>query len=104
MRRWSGLVLLAMVALPGGSQADPSDPPVPVPAPKSLSPTAGPVGEATAVTVIGTILDRVTSVTFGGEAAQILSQGATFMNVNTPKRATPGTVDVVFTNATGSTT
>ncbi len=73
------------------------------PAISSLSPTSGPAGGGQSVTINGTNLSLVTSVTFGGVAATIGTNSGIAVSVTTPVHAA-GAVDVVVTNAGGTVT
>ena len=69
----------------------------------SISPNNGPAGGGTTVTIIGTGLNGVSSVTFDGVAGTNLNvQSAAVLTVETP--AGLGSVDVTATNPSGSDT
>ena len=68
-----------------------------------LDPASGSTAGGTGVSIFGTDLDTVTSVTFGGVAANILGQLPHAMFVQTPAHAA-GPVDVVVTNPDGNDT
>ncbi|WP_158609678.1 IPT/TIG domain-containing protein [Cellulomonas triticagri] len=69
----------------------------------TMTPTSGPAAGGTSVTITGTNLGNVSSVTFGGTAGTITAQSATSLTVTTPPHA-PGPFPVVLTNPGGSTT
>jgi len=73
------------------------------PAIASITPSSGPAGGGTSVTITGSNLTSVTSVTFGGTPALLTADNATSITVTTPPGAT-GRVDVVVTTARGSCT
>lgn len=64
----------------------------------ALSPTVGSVAGGVGVTITGTGFSTGTSVTFGGEQAEILSRTSTQMYVVTPPVSDPGAVDVVVSD------
>ncbi|QKV95136.1 IPT/TIG domain-containing protein [Streptomyces sp. NA02950] len=66
-------------------------------------PSSGPIGGGNPVVLIGTNLDTVTSVTFGGTAATIVAQPptGTVLIVTAPAHAA-GAVPVVATNPSGA--
>jgi trimeric autotransporter adhesin len=68
-----------------------------------ISPASGPAAGGTRVTVNGANLAGATSVSFGGVAAQIVSNTGSVLVVTTPAHAA-GSVDVRITTPTGSTT
>ncbi len=68
----------------------------------SITPAVGPAIGGTEVTLTGTGLDSLTSVTFDGLAATILSAAPATAVVSTPAHD-PGPVDVAFTNTDGTT-
>jgi hypothetical protein len=76
-----------------------ADPPVAV----SASPTAGPLGGGTAVTVTGTNLAHATSVTFGGTPGTITANTAGSITATTPAHATTGSVTILVTTPGGVT-
>ena len=88
---------------PGTSAYDKSCAGATAPILGSLAPTSGPSAGGTSVTIAGTNLATVTSVTFGGVPATVLADSATSVTVTTPP-GTPGPVDVVVTTAGGSAT
>jgi hypothetical protein len=76
-------------------------PPPPVPlAIAAMNPNNGPSAGGTPVQITGTGFDSVTSVTFGGAAANINNQTGTTIDVTTPA-GQAGAVDVVVTNQNG---
>ncbi|WP_431770842.1 IPT/TIG domain-containing protein [Streptomyces cucumeris] len=64
-------------------------------------PSSGPIGGGNPVVLIGTNLDTVTSVTFGGTAAPIVAQTASVLVTTAPAHAA-GAVPVVATNPSGA--
>ena len=93
------------VATPGGTSATSAADQftyVPAPTITSISPTAGPTGGGTTVTITGTNFTGVTAVTFGGTAAG----GFTFVNATTltatSPAGSPGTVDIRVTTGGGT--
>ena len=66
-----------------------------------VSPSSGPSTGGTTVTITGTAFDCVTSVTFGGVAATIISSTSTQIVVTSPAHAA-GTVDVIVTTPGGT--
>ncbi|WP_193317196.1 putative Ig domain-containing protein [Janthinobacterium sp. FT14W] len=97
-------VVNVFVTTPGGTNAaDPSNQftYVPAPAISSISPTAGPLGGGTTVTINGSNLTGATAVTFGGVAATSYTvNGASQITATSP--AGTGTVDVLVTTAGGT--
>ena len=73
-----------------------------VPAATGLSESHGRRWGGEYVTVFGVNFRDGATVTFGGEAAEILSHTPTFVGLRTPQHA-PGTVDVVVANPDGTT-
>jgi hypothetical protein len=74
----------------------------PPPTVTSLSPTNGPVGGSTAVTIIGTNLDHASAVTFGGvHAPDVTSVSNTEVIALTPPHD-QGLVDVAVTTPSGT--
>ncbi|WP_155413334.1 autotransporter outer membrane beta-barrel domain-containing protein, partial [Rhodopseudomonas palustris] len=69
----------------------------------TVSPNAGPTAGGTSVTITGTNLSGVTSVTIGGAAATLGTNTSTSIVVTTPA-GTAGARDVVVTTAGGSVT
>ena len=69
----------------------------------SVAPSSGPTTGGTAVTITGSGLDCVSSVTFGGSPAAILSRRHNQVQVSAPARPA-GTVNVVATTPSGSAT
>ena len=67
-----------------------------------LSPANGPAAGGDTVTITGTDLDGVTSVSFGGSVATVLTNTSTAVEVTTP--AGTGVVPVSVTNAVGTST
>ncbi len=66
-----------------------------------VSPTSGPEGGGTAVTITGSGFSAGATVTFGGTAGtNVVVSSATTITVSTPAHA-PGAVDVVVRNADG---
>ncbi len=61
----------------------------------SISPTSGPTGGGTSVTITGTNLDGASAVDFGSNAATITADSATSITATSP--AGTGTVDVTVT-------
>jgi hypothetical protein len=101
-------VAIALAAATGCDRDDKDDgppPPPPPPAIATISPVSGPDAGGTAVTITGTDLNGVDSVTFGGSAGTgITLTGSTQIVVTTPS-GTAGPADVVLTRtATGATT
>ena len=93
------------VATPGGSATrSAAYTYVPAPVVTGVSPTSGPVGGGTSVTITGTHLGTTSSVNFGGTAAAGLTvNSTTSVTVTTPAHvANP--VDVVVNTAYGSAT
>ncbi|WHU02967.1 IPT/TIG domain-containing protein [Sphingomonas sp. NIBR02145] len=93
------------VATPGGTSATSAADQftyIPAPTITSISPTAGPTGGGTSVTITGTNFTGVTAVTFGGTAAT----GFTFVNATTITATSPagsaGTVDIRVTTSGGT--
>jgi hypothetical protein len=76
---------------------------VPGPSITSISPSSGPTGGGTSVTIGGANLSNVTSVTVGGASATLGANSATSIAITTPP-GTAGAKDVVVTTAIGSTT
>ena len=66
----------------------------------AVSPTAGPLGAGTHVTITGTNLSGATAVTFGTANAAITADAATQITVTAPA-GTAGTVDVTVTTPGG---
>lgn len=75
----------------------------PPPSLTGVSPDSGTTEGGDAVTLTGTSLDGLTSVTFGGTAASITTTSATSVTVTTPTHAA-GAVDVVVTSPEGTDT
>ncbi len=73
------------------------------PAVTNLTPTSGPITGGTSVTVTGTDLDQVNSVTVGTGTGTITSQNATTLVFTTPVDLTAGGVPVVL-NGPGTNT
>ncbi|ABE40229.1 Outer membrane autotransporter barrel [Rhodopseudomonas palustris BisB5] len=69
----------------------------------TISPNSGPTAGGTSVTITGTNLSGVTSVTIGGAAATLGSNTSTSIVITTPA-GTAGARDVVLTTAGGSVT
>ncbi|MFT4279352.1 MAG: IPT/TIG domain-containing protein [Rhodopseudomonas sp.] len=69
----------------------------------TISPSSGPTAGGTSVTITGTNLSGVTSVTVGGAAATLGTNTATSIAITTPS-GTAGARDVVVTTAGGSVT
>ncbi|WP_246700860.1 IPT/TIG domain-containing protein [Rhodopseudomonas sp. BR0M22] len=69
----------------------------------SISPNSGPAAGGTSVTITGTNLSGVTSVTVGGAAATLGTNTSTSIVITTPA-GTAGARDVVVTTAGGSAT
>ena len=93
------------VSTPGGSTTRPAAYTyVSAPTVTGISPTSGPVGGGTSVTITGTHLGATSSVNFGGTAATSLAvDSTTSVTVTTPAHvANP--VDVVVNTAYGSAT
>jgi large repetitive protein len=93
------------VATPGGTSATSAADQftyIPAPTITSISPTAGPLGGGTTVTITGTNFTGVTAVTFGGTSAS----GFTFVNATTLTATSPagsaGTVDIRVTTGGGT--
>src|SRR5439155_11801308 len=73
------------------------------PAVTSLSPTSGPTGGGTSVTITGTNFITGASVTFGGTAATgVTVNSATSITASSPSTTTPGPVDVRVTTSGGT--
>ena len=71
------------------------------PAPTSISPTSGPTGGGTPVTISGTNFASGATVTFGGTAAtNVVVVSSTTITATTPAQAA-GAVNVVVTNSNG---
>jgi hypothetical protein len=66
----------------------------------SLSPSSGPAGGGTTVTITGTNLADATAVDFGSAAATIVTDSATSITATSPTGS--GTVDVTVTTAAGT--
>ncbi|AYV46331.1 hypothetical protein CFHF_15635 [Caulobacter flavus] len=100
----SGTVDVRVTTVGGTSATSAADQFTYVPAPTvtSISPTAGPTGGGTTVTITGTNLSGATAVTFGGTAAT----GFTVVNGTTISATAPagavGTVDVRVTAIGGT--
>lgn len=78
--------------------------PPPAPTITSLNPATGPAAGGTTVTITGTGLTSVTSVTFDGTAGTALNvTSATSLTITTPP-GTAGAVDVVVTGSAGTDT
>jgi hypothetical protein len=76
---------------------------LPSPTVTSISPTSGPMAGGTAVTVNGTNLTGLVSVTFGGLAASAITvNSSTQLTATAPAATVPGPVDVVVTTNGGS--
>ncbi len=76
---------------------------VPAPTLSGLSPSAGPTGGGTSVTITGTNLANATAVTFGGSNATITGNTPTQIIATAPV-GSAGSVDVVVTTPGGSVT
>lgn len=76
---------------------------LPGPTVTGITPAGGPVAGGTSVTITGTNLDAVSSVTFGGISATITSNTSTQLVVTTSPRSA-GLVNIVITNAGGTNT
>jgi IPT/TIG domain-containing protein/FG-GAP repeat protein len=74
---------------------------VPAPTVTAVTPTAGPLGAGTPVTVKGTNLSGATAVTFGTTNAAITADTATQITVTAPA-GTAGTVNVTVTTPGGT--
>ena len=74
---------------------------LPTPTVTAVSPTAGPLGAGTPVTITGTNLSGATAVKFGGTNATITADTATQITATAPA-GTAGTVDVTVTTAGGT--
>ena len=89
------------VTTPGGtSPISPADQFTYGPTVTGISPTAGPLGGGTLVTITGVGFTGATAVNFGPLAATIVSVGATSITANSP--AGTGTVDVTVTTPSGT--
>jgi hypothetical protein len=66
-----------------------------------ISPTSGPQGGGTTVTITGTNLSYPTAVNFGANPATILTNSSTQITVTSPA-GSPGTVDVTVTTGGGT--
>jgi hypothetical protein len=69
-----------------------------------ISPASGPASGGTSVTISGTDLLGVNSVTFGGVPAAAFSGSSTSVSATTPVYAAGGAVDVVVTTTNGTAT
>jgi hypothetical protein len=72
----------------------------PAPTISTVSPTSGPTGGGTTVTITGNNLSGATSVSFGGTAGSITADNSTVITVTTP--AGSGTVKITVTTPGGS--
>ncbi|MFM7253605.1 MAG: beta strand repeat-containing protein, partial [Ilumatobacteraceae bacterium] len=70
---------------------------IPRPVVTSVTPSFGLLAGGNQVTIVGTDLDELQSVTIGGAAAAVVSGTATQIVVTVPERLTRGTVDVIVT-------
>jgi hypothetical protein len=68
-----------------------------------ISPTGGPLAGGTAITITGTNLLGVSSVSFGGTGGSIVANTASSVTAATPSRASTGNVSVVVTTPGGTT-
>jgi hypothetical protein len=67
-----------------------------------LTPNHGTVAGGTSVSIAGTNLDSVTSVTVGGKAATVGAKTATSVTITTPAGTAAGAATVVVTNPDGT--
>ena len=74
---------------------------VPAPTVTSLSPTSGPTGGGTTVTISGTNLSGATAVKFGTVSATVTADGASSITATTPAESA-ATVDVTVTTPGGT--
>jgi hypothetical protein len=74
----------------------------PAPTVTGVSPTSGPQGGGTSVTVTGTNLSNATAVDFGSTAGAITTDSATSLTATSP--AGSGTVDITVTTPGGTST
>src|SRR5207244_1046942 len=75
------------------------------PAVTSLSPTSGPTGGGTSVTITGTNFITGATVAFGSTAATgVVVVNSTTITANSPATLTPGPVDVTVTTSGGTST
>jgi predicted esterase len=95
------------VTTPGGTSAANSGvgftyeaPPMTV---SGISPTSGPVGGGTVVTLSGSNLDSATAVTFGGTPGTQLTVSASQVKVTAPPASAPGAVTVQVVGPDGTT-
>jgi hypothetical protein len=72
------------------------------PAVSGLTPTRGPIGGGTTVTITGTVLSNATAVDFGTLPATIVSDTSSQIVVISPATSTPGLVDVTVTTVGGT--
>ena len=94
---------MIVTTLGGGSAATSGDQftYIPAPAVTSLTPSAGPTGGGTSVTITGTDFSGATGVSFGGSAATTFTvHSATQVTATSP--AGSGAVDVIVTTLGGS--
>jgi predicted outer membrane repeat protein len=73
------------------------------PLPAAVTPNHGPSAGGAKITITGTNLDEVNSVTVGGGACASLTVTATTITCNTPAH-NPGLVDIIVSNSNDSTT
>jgi len=92
---------IAAPSAPMGGGGAPASPPPALPVVTSITPSSGPAGGGTAVTIVGTGFMGATEVHFGDTAAanvQVLSDGT----IVATSPAGSGTVDVTVTGTTGT--
>lgn len=100
-RRWKFSFVLAMAVCVCLGEIALAAPPQPIAT--GIAPTLGTTAGGTTVTITGTNLQVVRSVTFGGVPGTIVSKSKTILTATTPTHAV-GTVDVtVFSNQSSST-
>lgn len=75
-----------------------------VPTVTAISPTSGPAGGGTSVTITGTDFTGATAVTFGGTNATFTVDSATQITATAPAATSAGTVDVLVTTSAGTST
>ncbi|WP_174990110.1 IPT/TIG domain-containing protein [Pandoraea aquatica] len=97
----AGMVSVGVVSSGGSAAGSSLYTYVPPPTVTGVSPSQGPAGAQTSVTITGTNLADVTSVSFGGTPGTITSQTATQIIATSPA-GSAGTVDITVTSTGGT--
>jgi IPT/TIG domain len=73
----------------------------PAPSVTAVSPSSGPIGGSTVVTITGQNFSGVTGVSFGGTAAAFSPKSSTRLTATSPATSTSGTVTITVTTLGG---